>query len=271
MTDQPNRGHDAAQRTVAPTAVITGAAGGIGEAAAQVLFDNGYSVALWDLNPEAVRDAAKRVDPSGLTTLAVQVDVADPDSVRFALEQTVAWRGTPTAVITGAGIMSVQPFLDLEPSTWTKTLQVNLTGTFLVLQACAKAMVGAGFTGAMVAVSSVAGRGPRADASDYAASKAAVISLVRSAAVALAPQGIRVNAICPGMVDTMMTQRNAQQRAEAEGRNSTEVIESMLTKVPLGRLASVSEVAAVAARLIDQEFSYVTGQAINVCGGLEFD
>lgn len=271
MTHQRSIGTDSQPFSAARVAVVTGAVGGIGQAAVAALCDNGYSVALWDLDLNAVVEAAKAVDPSGSSTLGIRVDVGDADSVRSALEQTVAWRGVPTAVITGAGIMAVQPFLELQPSSWTKTLQVNLTGTFLVLQACAKAMVEARLTGAMVAVSSVAGRSPRADASDYAASKAAVISLVRSAAVALAPQGIRVNAICPGIVDTLMTQRNAQRRADTEGRDRAEVLATLLAKVSLGRIASASEVAAVAARLLDEEFSYVTGQAINVCGGLEFD
>jgi NAD(P)-dependent dehydrogenase (short-subunit alcohol dehydrogenase family) len=271
MTENQDAVGHSSDRSGRPVAIVTGAAGGIGEASVRALCERGYSVALWDLDPAALGEAAERVDPSGSATLSVQVDVGDPDSVRNAVERTVEWRGVPTAVIAAAGIMSVQPFLDLQPGSWSKTLQVNLTGTFLVLQACGAAMVGAGLTGAMVAISSVAGRGPRADASDYAASKAAVISLVQSTAVALAPKGIRVNAICPGMVDTLMTQRNAQRRAEAEGREPSEVLATMLARVPLGRLASVSEVAAVAARFIDEEFSYVTGQAINVCGGLEFN
>jgi NAD(P)-dependent dehydrogenase (short-subunit alcohol dehydrogenase family) len=123
----------------------------------------------------------------------------------------------------------------------------------------------------MVAVASVAARGPRADAADYAASKAGLLSLVRSAAVALAPHGIRVNALCPGVVDTEMTRRNAQRRAEREGITPEEAREALVAHVPLGRSADPAEVATVALRLLGPDFGYVTGQAINVCGGLEFD
>jgi NAD(P)-dependent dehydrogenase (short-subunit alcohol dehydrogenase family) len=128
-----------------------------------------------------------------------------------------------------------------------------------------------GLPGAMVAMSSVAGRGPRADAADYAASKAAVISVVQSAAVALAPHRIRVNALCPGMVDTPMTQRNTRRRAQVESRSPEDVAAAMLAKIPLGRLSTPKEIADIATLLIGENFNYVTGQAINVCGGLEFD
>ena len=98
-----------------------------------------------------------------------------------------------------------------------------------------------------------------------------MVSVVQSAAVALASHGIRVNAVCPGMVNTLMTQRNAEGRARQQGATPEQIIAGMVATVPLGRLASPAEVAAVAYRLIGDDFGYVTGQAINVCGGLEFD
>ena len=250
---------------MSPTAVVTGAAAGIGAATARALADAGYTVACWDLD-DAVTGTAERVGG-----LAVRVDVADADAVTAALAETRQRSGVPTAVFTGAGIMRTAPFLDLTPADWQRTLQVNLTGTFLVLRACAAAMVEAGRSGAMVAGASVAARGPRADSADYAASKAGVISLVRSAALALAPQGIRVNAVCPGVVDTPMTQRNAQGRAERDGRTPQDVLDALVATVPLGRMARADEVAGVVVRLLGDEFGYVTGQALNVCGGLEFD
>lgn len=258
-------------RSQPPVAVVTGAAAGIGAATAHALAESGYAVALWDLDEAAASSVADLVAGIGREALAVGVDVGDHDSVHEALTLTRRRLGTPTAVVTAAGIMAVHPFLELPVDSWTRTLRVNLTGTFLVLQACASAMADDGLPGAMVAMSSVAGRGPRADAADYAASKAAVISVVQSAAVALAPHRIRVNALCPGMVDTPMTQRNTRRRAQVESRSPEDVAAAMLAKIPLGRLSTPKEIADIATLLIGENFNYVTGQAINVCGGLEFD
>lgn len=252
-------------------AVVTGAAGGIGEATCYVLADAGYSVALWDVDHAGVQAVAKRITEQGGQAQAAQVDIGAEDSVSAALADVRATLGTPTSVVSAAGVMAVHPFLELPLAAWERTMRVNLTGTFLLLRACASAMVEDGRSGSMVAVASVAARGPRADAADYAASKAGVVSVVRSAAVALAGSGIRVNAICPGMVDTPMTTRNAVDRAEREHTTPDAVLNGMIGRVPLGRLASPAEVGTVALRLLGDDFGYVTGQAVNVCGGLEFD
>ncbi|WP_328623736.1 SDR family oxidoreductase [Streptomyces sp. NBC_00353] len=255
----------------APVAVVTGAAAGIGAATAEKLVGAGYSVALWDIDEAGSAALAARLTDQGGRTVPVLTDVADPSSVREALAVTREALGTPTAVVCAAGIMAPQPFLKLSAETWNRTLRVNLTGTFTVLQACATAMTEDGLPGAMAAVASVAARGPRADAADYAASKAGVVSVVRSAAVALAPHGIRVNAVCPGVVDTPMTAHNTQERAKLQGIPEEQITKTLVTKVALGRMAAAHEIAAVVARLLGDEFGYVTGQALNVCGGLEFD
>lgn len=254
-----------------PVAVVTGAGTGIGAAAADTLAGAGYAVALWDIDEQAAAAQAALQVGRGRRAYASAADVADPEGVGKALEGTRDALGTPTAVVCAAGVMAVHPFLDLPATAWQRTLAVNLTGTFLVLQACARAMVEDRRTGAMVAVASVAARGPRSDAADYAASKAAVVSLVRSAAVALAAQGVRVNAVCPGVVDTEMTRRNSRQRAEREHVGEEEVTAKLLGRVPLGRMAEPREVAGVILQLLGDDFGYVTGQAVNVCGGLEFD
>lgn len=252
-------------------AVVTGAATGIGAAAATALGGAGYALALWDIDEQAVTGQATWLAGRGRPAFAVTADVADPEAVGEALEATRDALGTPTAVVCAAGVMNVHPFLELPATAWQRTLAINLTGTFLVLQACARAMAEDKQRGAMVAVASVAARGPRADAADYAASKAAVVSLVQSAALALAAQGVRVNAVCPGVVDTQMTRRNSRQRAEREHGTEQEVTAKILSRVPLGRMATPQEVAGVIVQLLGNDFGYVTGQALNVCGGLEFD
>ena len=197
--------------------------------------------------------------------------MSDQASVVAALDRTRAELGLPTMLVTAAGIMRVAAFLELEPEQWRRVLEVNLTGTFLCVQACTRAMTRASAPGSVVCVSSVAGRGPRADAADYAASKAGVISLVRSAAVALAPSRMTVNAVCPGVVATEMTERIATQRARLAGTTERDALAGVVARIPLGRVQTVADVADVVSFLLSPAASYVTGQALNACGGLEFD
>jgi NAD(P)-dependent dehydrogenase (short-subunit alcohol dehydrogenase family) len=191
--------------------------------------------------------------------------------VAAALATTIEDVGIPTLVVTAAGIATARPFLEVEAGEFERQLSVNLTGTFLTMQACANAMVTAGLPGSMVGISSVAGRGPRPDLTAYAASKAGVISVVRSAAVALAEHAISVNAICPGVVDTDMTRVTQQQRAAELGITEAEALERLAARIPLGRIQTTDDVADVIVFLLSRQASYVTGQALNACGGLEFN
>jgi len=262
-------------------AVVTGGAHGIGAGVSARLAAAGADVAVWDTDPVPAPSAAPPTTPAshagGLGTAAgpgrvtgLHCDVTNEESVTSALVRTRDELGVPTLLVTAAGIMRVAGFLDLPAQQWRQVLDVNLTGTFLCVQACTRAMRDAVAPGSVVCVSSVAGRGPRADAADYAASKAGVISLARSAAVALAPYRITVNAVCPGVVDTDMTRRNAAQRARGEGITPDAALARLAGRIPLGRLQNVSDVADVVSFLLSQAAGYVTGQALNACGGLEF-
>jgi NAD(P)-dependent dehydrogenase (short-subunit alcohol dehydrogenase family) len=125
--------------------------------------------------------------------------------------------------------------------------------------------------GRIVNISSSSGRSGRPDQTAYAAAKAGVISLTRSAALALAPHGITVNAVCPGVVDTPLTQRIHTERALQQGITYKESLGRMLAKIPLGRVETPEDVAGVVAFLCSPDAAYMTGQALNVCGGLEMD
>ena len=198
-------------------------------------------------------------------------DVTDPASIEAALDAAERDLGAIRHVVTAAGVIRKAPFLELTPEAWDRTLDVNLKGTWLVLQRVARRMVAAGRPGSFVAISSISGRSGRATSADYAASKAGVISLVKSAALALAPHGIRVNAVCPGVVDTPMTTAIHEQNARELGITPEESLGRMLAMVPLGRLETPDEVADAIAFLISDAARYVTGQALNVCGGIEMD
>jgi NAD(P)-dependent dehydrogenase (short-subunit alcohol dehydrogenase family) len=253
------------------TAVITGAAQGMGSRIAERLAEAGAAVAVWDFNGDGAAAQAEKLRANGHRAVAATCDVSDADSVQAALRTTTDEVGTPTLVVTAAGIARARPFLEVEVDEFERQLSVNLTGTFLTMQACANAMVAAKLPGSMVGISSVAGRGPRPDLTAYAASKAGVISVVRSAAVALAEHAITVNAICPGVVDTDMTRVTQQQRAAELGITEEEALARLAARIPLGRIQTTDDVSDVIIFLLSRQASYVTGQALNACGGLEFD
>jgi NAD(P)-dependent dehydrogenase (short-subunit alcohol dehydrogenase family) len=252
------------------TAVVTGAGGGIGRACAQLLAAQGARVALLDVSAESAASTAKAIGDAGGTTALHPVDVTDARAVEETLDRVEEELGPVTLAVGAHGIVRNHPFLELPVEDWDTTLAVNLKGMFVLLQRAARRAVAHG-GGAMVAVSSVAGRGPRATCADYAASKAGVISLVQSAALALAEHGIRVNAVCPGVVDTEMTRAIHRQKAEIDGITPEESFSRQAAKIPLGRIETPQEVARVAGFLLSDESSYVTGQALNVCGGLEMN
>jgi NAD(P)-dependent dehydrogenase (short-subunit alcohol dehydrogenase family) len=258
-------------RFIGRTCVVTGGAQGIGARTSERLAAEGAKVAVWDLDASGVERTADQIRSQGCEAVGIVCDVSDPAAVEAAMARTIEQLGPPSLTVTAAGILSVAPFLQVEPRDFAREITVNLMGTFLTVQACARSMVASRAEGSIVCVASISGRGPRPDTAAYAASKAGVISVVRSAAVALAPNGINVNAVCPGVVDTPMTHRLAAARATEMGLSPEEALHLFLDRIPLGRMQRTDDVADVISFFLSDAASYVTGQALNACGGLEFD
>ncbi len=250
-------------------AFVTGAGGGIGRAVVAALAAAGANVAAADLvGAEAERsaDLARRM---GVSASAHVLDVSRPGDIAEAVAAAERC-GLLSVGVTCAGVVELAPALELSERQWDRTLGVNLKGTFFVLQELARRFRATGTDGRLVAVSSVAGRSGRTDVVDYAASKAGVISVVRSLALSLAPH-IRVNAVCPGVVDTPMTRDIHSRRASMYETTVEKSTGDIIRQIPLGTMATPQQVADMIIFLLSDGAGQVTGQSINVCGGLERD
>ena len=252
-------------------ALVTGAGQGIGRAIALRLAGDGCALALADIHAGALAAVLAEVEAAGGQALALAADLSDVAEARRVIAQAAAGLGQLDILVNNAGRLIIQSFLDVGEAEWDATLGLDLKTVFFATQAAAKLMIAAGTAGRIVNISSISGRGGRPDQAPYAAAKAGVISLTRSAALALAPYGINVNAVCPGVVDTALTQKIHIDRAQAAGITPAESLARMLTRVPLGRIETPDDVAAAVSFLCSPDAGYITGQALNVDGGMEMD
>jgi meso-butanediol dehydrogenase/(S,S)-butanediol dehydrogenase/diacetyl reductase len=248
-------------------ALVTGAGQGIGRAAALALARAGADVAVNDLRPDAADRVAGEVRALGRKALAVPADVAAVPEIERMVGRVAESLGRLDVLVNNAGLIRATPFGQVTERDWDETFAVNARGLFFCMQAAAPVMVRQG-AGAIVNVSSIAGRGSASLSPPYAASKTAVLSLTQQAARALARHGVRVNAVCPGIVDTEFNWRlddliGVRQQGLAPG----EFLKQRAAAVPLGRLADPDDVARVIVFLASPAGGYVTGQAVTVDGG----
>lgn len=236
-------------------ALVTGAGRGIGQAIALAFAREGARVAVADIDERTARATARRI--GGGRALALTMDVADAGSVAAGFAAVDRrWRRLDVAVA-NAAIEPIVPFLELTEETWDRVLDVNLKGTFLVCQAAARRMVRRR-RGVLITLSSVNAEVARPESAAYAASKGGVRQLTKAMAIALAPHGIRVNAIGPGTVVTGLTRRLLRDPGWRR---------AVFMRTPLQRVADPAEIAAVAVFLASDASSYMTGSTVYVDGG----
>jgi NAD(P)-dependent dehydrogenase (short-subunit alcohol dehydrogenase family) len=238
--------------------LVTGAQQGIGRAIAVALAREGADVAINFLDDRAAAErVGAEVTALGRRTVVIPGDVSRRVDVEAMLESAVKALGTPDIVINNAGVFPRVAFLDMQDADWDLVLGVNLKGSFLCAQAGARAMVAAGRKGAIVNIASSAVRGD-ARGVHYSSSKAGVVGLTRAMALALAPHGIRVNAIAPGTTDT----------AQPRYGNTEEQLAARAREIPLGgRLGTPDEIARVVAFLASDDAGWMTGEVVHVNGG----
>ncbi|MGH2561463.1 MAG: glucose 1-dehydrogenase [Thermomicrobiales bacterium] len=257
--------------------LVTGGGRGIGKGIALRLATEGADVAIADVDRQLAEESAQEITALGRRSLAVTVDTSERARVQTMVRSVAETLGKLDVAFNNAGVGHNSGFLDVTEEQWERMFRVNARGVFLCIQEEARQMIAQGTGGKIVNTASIAGRHGSAHQSHYSASKFAVIGLTQSAAKALAPYRITVNAMNPGIIDTTMWRTTDGElaaifRAESgKEYRPGEVTANVVAQIPLGRVGTPADVAALAYFLASSDSDYITGQTINVCGGLIMD
>jgi NAD(P)-dependent dehydrogenase (short-subunit alcohol dehydrogenase family) len=247
-------------------AVVTGGGSGIGAEICRAFSREGARVAVTDVSAEAAGRIAAEIQAAGGQSLAWSFDVADQARVEQAAAAIEELLGPLDIWVNNAGISRVVPFLDCSEALWDLVLAVNLKGTFIGCQAAIRRMAPRR-RGVVLNMSSQSGQVGNSQYAAYCASKFGVIGLTQSLAQEFAPVGIRVNALCPGVVFTPLWDEQLEDYARKRNIKPEEVESYLTEKIPLGRLCTPQDVAQAAVFLASDQAAYLTGQAIDISGG----
>jgi NAD(P)-dependent dehydrogenase (short-subunit alcohol dehydrogenase family) len=243
-------------------AVITGAGSGIGQAMVRLFAGEGARILAADVNENAAQETARMVTEAGGTCRAFAVDVSRPDQVRAMIDQAIAAFGRIDILCNNAGIGSTTDVVECEPDEWDRVMTVNVKSVYLGCKYAIPHMLAQG-GGVIVNTASVAGMVGLPKRASYSASKGAVIALTRQVAVEYVEQGIRVNCLCPGTVDSPWVGRLLQQADDPVAAR-----QALVARQPLGRLGTPEEIAAAALYLVSDDAAFITGTGLVIDGGL---
>ena len=271
------------QRLLGKVAIVTGSGQGIGKAVALRLAGEGADIVVAEINRAGAEQTAREVEALGRRARAKPVDVAKTAEIESLVDHAVAEFDHIDILVNVAGIAQTMPFLELTEEDWDRVLDVNLKGTVFCTQAVGRQMIrqmpqeiiaqgrADRSYGRIVNFSSISGRRGRSLQMAYAASKAGIISVTQSAALAFSPYNINVNAICPGVIPTPMWEQIDRDRGRLTNARPGEAMRTFIEKVPLMRAGTPEDVAGAVAFLCSPDSDYITGQTLNVDGGFEMN
>ena len=271
------------QRLLNKIAIVTGAGQGIGKGVALRLAQEGADVVVADISLPNAEQVAQEIRDLNRQALAYYINLANVAEIQPMVDKVVAEFGRIDILVNVAGVVQSKPLIEVTEEDWDRVIDINQKGLFFCLQAVGAQMIkqvpdeikAAGRTeqsyGKIVNFSSISGRRGRAYQVAYAASKAAVISITQSAALAFTPYNINVNAISPSVVLTPMWEKNIQDKSRAFGIDAQKASDEFIERIPLKRPGSVNDMAGAVIFLCSSDADYITGQTINVDGGFEMN
>ena len=271
------------QRLLDKVAIVTGSGHGIGKAVAFRLAHEGADIVVADIDIKSAEQTAREILDIGRKATAYSIDLADTSQIQPMVERVVNEFGRIDISVNAAGVVKTKPFLEITDDEWDHVLNTNLKGMVFCIQAVAAQMIQqipkevkeAGRAdksyGKIVNLSSISGRRGRPLQTAYAASKAAIISVTQSTALAFSKYNINVNAIAPSVVATPMWEQIEKDYSRILGKETGQSMKEFVERIPLKRAANPEDIAAAVAFLCSSDSDYITGQTLNVDGGFEMN
>ena len=261
------------KRFAGKSVLITGGATGIGRATACRFASEGADVAVCDVKEQELHETAKTISDLGQKSLALVCDISKLEEIHTMLDRALKEFGKFDILFNNAGIGDTNAsFEDIDPALWDWIYAINVKAPFFISQRLAKIMIDNKIKGRIINTASTEGKTNRAGSIVYASSKSALIGLTQALAIQFSPYDITVNAVCPGLIDTPIWHRGDKVMGMPEGSILKMVVESSIDSriLKLPRVGVPEDIAGAVAFLASDDASYMTGQAINVCGGIEF-
>jgi 3-oxoacyl-[acyl-carrier protein] reductase len=249
------------QAGTARVAIVTGAARGIGAATARKLAEDGFAVAVLDLDESSAKGTVEAIESAGGRAIAVGADVSDPAQVDAAVTRVAEELGGPTVLVNNAGVTRDNMLFKMTESDWDMVMNVHLKGAFLMTRAVQKHMTEAKF-GRIVSLSSVSALGNRGQA-NYSTAKAGLQGFTKTVAIELGKFGVTANAIAPGFIETEMTRATA----ERMGIAMEDFIKGAASQIPVARVGQPEDIAHLVSFLVSEGAGFVSGQVIYAAGG----